>query len=199
MFYFRLVNTLYAHTFRFFFASRFKTFGKRTSLVFPAGIEGAKNISIGNDVYIARHSYLAAMALTNHPDCTLEIGDGSKIGRFNHIFATQRVVLGKNTLTANGVYISDNLHEYRDVQHAILNQPIRQNGVVQIGEGSWLGHNACVLGASIGKHCVIGANSVVIHDIPDYSVAVGSPAKIIRRYDSTTKTWRNTRANGDFE
>ena len=77
------------------------------------------------------------------------------------------------------------------MQQAILNQPIRQNGIVEIGEGSWLGHNACVLGASIGKHCVIGANSVVTHDIPDYSVAVGSPAKIIRRYDSTTKTWRS--------
>ena len=85
------------------------------------------------------------------------------------------------------------------MQQAILNQPIRQNGIVEIGEGSWLGHNACVLGASIGKHCVIGANSVVTHDIPDYSVAVGSPAKIIRRYDSTTKTWRSTRGNGDFE
>ena len=199
MIYFRIVNALYARTFRLIFASRFKTFGKRTSLVFPAGIEGARNISIGDNVYIARHSYLAAMALTNSSGCTLEIGDGSKIGRFNHIFATRRVVLGKNTLTANGVYISDNLHEYRDVQQAVLNQPIRQNGIVEIGEGSWLGHNVCVLGASIGKHCVIGANSVVTHDIPDYSVAVGSPAKIIRRYDSTTKTWRCTRANGDFE
>lgn len=199
MFYFRFVNALYARTFRLFFASQFKNFGKRTSLVFPAGVEGAENISIGDDVYVARHSYLAAMALTHQPDCTLEIGDGSKIGRFNHIFATHRVVLGKNTLTANGVYISDNLHEYRDVQQAILQQPIRQIGIVEIGEGCWLGHNACVLGASIGKHCVIGANSVVTHDIPDYSVAVGSPAIVIRRYDSVSKTWRSTRANGDFD
>ena len=199
MFYFRLVNALYARSFRLVFASRFKNFGKRTSLVFPAGIEGARNISIGDDVYIARHSYLAAMALTDHPDCTLEIGDGSKIGRFNHIFATRRVILGKNTLTANGVYISDNSHEYRNVQHAILHQPVRQIGIVEIGEGSWLGHNACVFGASIGKHCVIGANSVVTHNIPDYSVVVGAPAKIVRRFDSTTKTWRKTRVNGDFE
>ena len=199
MFHFRFLNALYARAFRLVFASRFKHFGHRTSLVFPAGIEGAQNISIGDDVYIAKNTYLAAMALTNEQDCTLEIGSGSKIGRFNHIFATHRVILGKNTLTANGVYISDNLHEYRDAQIPILHQPIRQNGIVEIGEGSWLGHNACVLGASIGKHCVIGANSVVTKDIPDYCVAVGAPAKIIRRYDSATKTWRNTSPNGDHE
>lgn len=50
-----------------------------------------------------------------------------------------------------------------------------------IGEGSWIGENVCVCGANIGKHCVIGANSVVTKDIPDYSVAVGCPARIIKK------------------
>ena len=60
---------------------------------------------------------------------------------------------------------------------------------VHIGEGSWLGENVCVCGASIGKHCVIGANSVVINDIPDYCVAAGSPAKIVKKYDFDKKQW----------
>lgn len=55
--------------------------------------------------------------------------------------------------------------------------------MVSIGDGSWLGFGAVVLpGARIGKHVTIGANSVVTGEIPDYSVAVGSPAKVIRRY-----------------
>ena len=55
-----------------------------------------------------------------------------------------------------------------------------------IGDGSWLGHGAVVLtGVTIGKHVVIGANSVVTKDIPDFSVAVGSPARVIRQYDET--------------
>ena len=53
-----------------------------------------------------------------------------------------------------------------------------------------MGENVCVIGAKIGKQCVIGANSVVIHDIPDYCVAVGSPAKIIKRYDYSTQIWK---------
>jgi acetyltransferase-like isoleucine patch superfamily enzyme len=57
---------------------------------------------------------------------------------------------------------------------------------VVIGDGSWLGHGAVVLpGVTIGKHVVIGANSVVTKDIPDFSVAVGSPARVIRQYDET--------------
>ena len=60
---------------------------------------------------------------------------------------------------------------------------------VSIGDGSWIGENVCILGANIGKHSVIGANSVVLQDIPDYCVAVGSPARVVRKYDFETKKW----------
>lgn len=63
-----------------------------------------------------------------------------------------------------------------------------------IGEGSWLEVNVCVMGATIGKHCVVGANSVVIHDIPDYCVVVG----IVKRYDFATKQWRKTDPQENF-
>ena len=62
---------------------------------------------------------------------------------------------------------------------------------VIIGEGSWLGENVCVCGASVGKHCVIGANSVVTRDIPDYCIAVGSPARVVKRYNFDKNTWEN--------
>ena len=107
-------------------------------------------------------------------------------------------MLGAHVLTANGVYISDNLHGYQDVTTPILRQPIRQNGMVEIGDGSWIGHNACILGVRIGRHCVVGANAVVTRDLPDYSVAVGAPAVIIRRYDADTGTWRATQPDGSF-
>jgi acetyltransferase-like isoleucine patch superfamily enzyme len=54
---------------------------------------------------------------------------------------------------------------------------------VRIGDGSWLGHGTVVLpGVTIGRHVVIGANSVVTDDIPDRCVAAGSPARVIRRW-----------------
>ena len=194
----RLANAVYTRLFRLIYGSRFRAFGKGTSVVFPAGIEAPANIVLGDRVYVGHQSYLAAVPLTGSQNCLLQIGEGSSIGRFNHIFATQRVVLGAHVLTANGVYISDNLHGYRDLSRPILQQPIQQHGVVEIGDGSWIGHNACILGVRIGRHCVVGANAVVTRDLPDYSVAVGAPAIIIRRYDPATGTWRNTQHDGSF-
>lgn len=190
--------SVYVRLFRLLFARRFAGFGRGSSVIFPAGVDGAANITLGDDVYIAYKTYLAALPHTGQSECRLEIGHGCRIGRFNHIYATQRVVLGAHVLTANNVYISDNLHGYRNPEVPILQQPIVQNGVVEIGEGSWLGHNACVLGVRIGRHCVIGANAVVTHDIPDHCVAVGAPAAIIRRYDPALQAWRRTHPDGSF-
>ena len=67
-----------------------------------------------------------------------------------------------------------------------------------IGRDSWRGENVCVLGAKIGRHCVIGANSVVTKDIPDYCIAVGIPARIIKRYCFDSQTWRRTDEQGNF-
>ena len=81
------------------------------------------------------------------------------------------------------------MHGYEDIETPIKKQPIVQKKEVYIGDGSWLGENVCVIGASIGKHCVIGANSVVTKDIPDYSIAVGSPAKVIKQFDFKENKW----------
>ena len=94
--------------------------------------------------------------------------------------ASKEVVIENDVLLADKVFISDCNHEYKDLDTPIQNQGIRFVKPVRIGEGSWVGDNVCVCGASIGKHCVIGANSVVTNDIPDYSVAVGNPAKVIK-------------------
>lgn len=166
----------------------FKRFGWHSVLHSPLHIDGAGNISIGDRCTIQYKTWLAAMPLTDQKP-HLIIEDGCTIGHFNHIYATGHIVLHKNVLTADKVYISDNLHGYEDVYTPIMQQPIIQNHYVEIGEGSWLGENVCVLGALIGKHCVIGANSVVTHDIPDYSVAVGAPAKVIKQYDFDKKEW----------
>jgi len=94
--------------------------------------------------------------------------------------------------------LSDNLHGYEDISIPPRDQPIIQKRDVTIGDDTWLGERVAVIGAHIGKHCVIGANSVVTHDIPNYCVAVGAPAKIIKRYDFDTNRWRKTDAQGQF-
>ena len=81
------------------------------------------------------------------------------------------------------MYITDCDHEYRNIDVSVINQGIVQRGQkVSIGGGSYIGINAVIVGnVKIGNHCVIGANSVVTKDVPDYCVAVGSPAKVIRK------------------
>ncbi|WP_342330324.1 acyltransferase [Pedobacter sp. FW305-3-2-15-E-R2A2] len=176
----------------------FKKIGYRSIVINPLKIENGKNILIANNVLIGYKSWLAASPLTGESECILEIGEGCSIGNFNHIYSTKQIILEKNVLTADKVYISDNLHGYKNVNLPIIKQPIVQNNIVVIGEGSWIGENVCVLGVKIGKNCVIGANSVVTKDIPDYCVAVGSPAKIIKRYCFDTNEWLKTDKNGNF-
>lgn len=152
-------------------------------------IDGKENIHIGNNVIIQKMSWLAAVPLTGEKDCILEIGDGTIIGHFNHIYATGKIIIGKNVLTADKVFISDNQHGYEDITLPILKQVIKQLPPLYIGDGTWIGENSCILGASIGKNCVIGANSVVNKNIPDYCIVVGAPARIIKKYNKISERW----------
>lgn len=187
----RIYNLLY-------YKLKLRAFGIHSTINSPYRIEGANNIYIGDCVNIRYKAWLGAIPRTGSKICKLIIRDGCSIGTFTHIYATNQILLDKDVLLANYVYISDNIHKYEDINRPIQSQGIYQKKNVFIGEGSWLGEHVCVIGASIGKHCVIGANSVVTKDIPDYSVAVGSPARIIKRYDFKNGTWEKTDINGKF-
>jgi acetyltransferase-like isoleucine patch superfamily enzyme len=152
-------------------------------------IEGAENISIGKNVLIQQNTRLAALPLTNAEICQLIIDDGVYIGYFNHIFATKSIVIEKNVLIADRVYISDNIHDYTNPSVPIKDQKIIQKKEVVIGSGCWIGENVSIIGSSVGKNSVVGANSVVLKDIPDYSVVAGVPAKIIKCYNFKTSKW----------
>jgi len=162
--------------------------GRRVVFFPPVRIDGAQYISIGSRTSIQSNSWLYAEGQPG-AGSTLKIGSGSVLGHANHITAIRSVTIGNSVLTANQVYISDNSHSYEDILTPILNQPVEFRGEVKIGDGSWLGENVCVIGASVGKNCVIGANSVVTHDIPDYCVAVGAPARIIKQYSLSKGAW----------
>lgn len=120
------------------------------------------------------------------------LSDGVEIGNHSTISSVNEVVFEKYVLTGPHVFVSDHNHEYRNVKLPVDKQGImsQMDSKVIIGEGSWLGTNVVVVGnVCIGKHCVIGANSVVTKDIPDYSVAAGIPAKVIKKYDFEKEEW----------
>lgn len=162
-------------------------------------ITGGSNIFIGKNVFIRKNTWLAAKPINDAASVVLKIGDNTYIGNFCHIYATSKIEIGKKVLLADRVYLSDNSHTYQNVNVPIIDQPVKQLKPVILKDGCWLGENVCVVGATIGLNTVIGANSVVLHDIPDYCVAVGSPAKIIKRYSQATGVWQKTNENGEFE
>lgn len=174
-----------------YYKCRLGSFGAKSRIYSPLHIDGKKNIYIGKDVVVQYKTWLAAVPLTGSSVCKLIVDDGCRIGHFCHIYSTKSIHIGSNCLLADKIYISDNLHSYNDISIPILKSGIIQKKEVEIGEGSWLGENVCVIGASIGKHCVVGANSVVTKDIPDFSVAVGAPAKVIKSFDFHLNEWVN--------
>lgn len=123
-----------------------------------ATINGTNSIIIGNNVIIPPGTILSS--IDKEPQNGIEICDD--------------VLLGPNVSIYSATHNFDN-----------IDLPIKKQGYssskVLIKEGAWIGVNSVILpGVTIGKNCVIGANSVVTKSIPDYTVAVGAPAKVIK-------------------
>lgn len=170
------------------YRSSLNKIGKKSTLCYPSRIDEGYNIEIDESVYIRSNSWLITLK-KRASGSSLKIGSNTYIGRNAHFVALKKVVIENDVLIADNVYLSDNFHEYRDITIPVKDQEVKFKKEVVIGKQSWLGENVCVIGASIGKHSIIGANSVVLSDIPDYSIAVGSPAKVIKRYDFDLKDW----------
>jgi acetyltransferase-like isoleucine patch superfamily enzyme len=181
--------------------SKFKSVGKDNYLQWPVKIDNPRYMTLGNNVKISWHGWL--LCIESYGDRFFEpqiiIHDNAYIGNACHIVACRKVEVGKSVMLADKCYLSDNLHAYEDVTLPIIHNPMKVPGEIVIGDHSWLGENVCVFGdVKIGKHCVVGAGSVVMESIPDYSVAVGSPARIIKRYNPETQTWQKTDKDGNF-
>jgi acetyltransferase-like isoleucine patch superfamily enzyme len=172
---------------------KFASFGERSMIMWkPTTIFNEQYISIGDDVLIGPGVALSA-GMVPGQEClvtpVVTIGDRCLIGRGSGIVGHFSISIGNDVWTGHHVYITDQNHGYEDITIPISKQS-QPERAVSIGDGSWLGHGSVVLpGVTIGRHVVIGANSVVTKDIPDFSVAVGVPAKVIRRFDESRQEW----------
>lgn len=164
----------------------FGAFGAGSIICFPPNtIFNERFIQIGAGTMIGPQVTLSAGMVPGQAclsDPVVRIGDRCLIGKGSGIVGHFGIDIGNDVWTGHHVYITDQNHGYEDITRPISQQSQPERPVT-IGDGSWLGYGTVVLpGSHIGTHVTIGANSVVTGDIPDYSVAVGSPAKVIRRY-----------------
>lgn len=150
-----------------------------------------KYVFVGKDVYIGFNCRIEGVDKYRERIFTPRIilSDGVSIQQNVHITCASTIIVGNDTAIAANVTITDINHPYDDVSVAIEKQDI-ETKPVSIGADCKIYNNVVILpGVNIGKHCVIGANSVVTHDLPDYSVAVGAPAQVVKQYDFELKRW----------
>src|SRR5215213_4815436 len=163
---------------------RFGAFGAGSVICFPpTALVNERYIRIGAGTMIGPNVSLSAGMVPGQEcltDPVVRIGDRCLIGRGSGIVGHLSIEIGDDVWTGHHIYITDQNHGYEDLERPISVQ-LAPEKPVRIGDGSWLGHGTVVLpGATIGRHVVIGANSVVRGDIPDFTVAAGNPAKVIR-------------------
>jgi len=164
----------------------------RNVYIFPGvHIVRAQFISIGDNVTIGRGTeiYVHSTHL-DLKDYIIRVGNNVHIGDYNIIGARKSIVLEDNVLIGPHVMIGDHSHHYENIEIPVKQQAATEGRPIRIEQDSWIGANVFILpNVTIGRHSVVGANSVVNRDIPPYSVAVGVPARVIKRYNFDLKQW----------
>lgn len=111
----------------------------------------------------------------------IRVGGGTFLNQGVMIASERLVEIGEHCMAANGCLITDGSHRFEDPETPVPWQGFTTKGPTTIGDNVWLGANVVVTsGVTIGRRSVVGANSVVTEDVPPYSIAAGTPAKVLR-------------------
>lgn len=170
-------------------------FSENSYIRMPSKISGGNFIKIGKSSVIGHNSWIATFDkyFEQNFSPNIEIGDNVSIGNFACLTAIDSIKIHDGCLFSEHVYVTDHFHgsDPSSGKRPLL-QPLFSKGPVEIGENTFIGYRVTVLsGVKIGKNCVIGAHSVVNKTIPDNCMVVGSPAKIIKRFNFENKEWEN--------
>lgn len=161
------------------------TVGKNLQVSYPVSTLGLENISIGDNFKAGERLKLRTFSNWEGHSFTphIRIGNNVSIETDCHISAINRVEIGDGVLMASFVYISDHSHgkvTSEDFTTPPLERQLYSKGAIKIGNDVWLGEKVTVLpGVEIGEGSIIGANSVVTHNIPPHTIACGAPARPI--------------------
>lgn len=170
----------------------------------PRRISNPTCIWIGDDVSLGPGCLLSATRkypgkfMQGSPDVkvqefepVIKIGNRVSATGYLTIGAVQSVEICDDVLLASHIFVGDNQHGHSVVELPFKYQRLEKISPVKIGAGCWIGEQVVIMpGVSIGKMSIVGANSVVTESVPPRSIVVGSPARIVRHWDSDAAAWR---------
>ena len=148
---------------------------------------GSRRIHIGARTCIQAYSILGSWeryGMDEHYEPEIIIGNDCNIGEFCHITAINKITIGDGLLTGRFVYIGDNAHgglSWEEADSPPAKRHLTSKGEIRIGRNVWIGDKVSIFGGvTIGDNVIIGAGSIVTHDIPSNSMAAGAPAKVVK-------------------
>lgn len=167
---------------------RFHAFGTGSFIDRPLGIYTPWQMAIGDNVMVLPGAWLSVeRPAWDRPAPVLQIGDHVGLRPHCTVSAAESVVIESHVIIAAYSTVIDCNHTQVPGIDNVLWTPMR-TAPVRIGKGTWIGERCSILaGADIGEHCIIGANSVVTGPIPDWSVAVGAPARVVGSSSSSPR------------
>lgn len=177
---------------------------KNVVIELPRRFGNTDRIYMGDDVWIGPDSLI--LASTEYPTMPMQDPKDKKINQtFDpiisignrvtstgslQIVAHKEITIEDDVMFASNINITDGLHGYENANKPYKYQNIFKIAPITIKRGCWIGQNVTILpGVTIGELAIIGTNSLVRDDIPDRCIAVGSPAKIIKKWDEVKSSW----------
>lgn len=169
----------------------------------PRRIVHPECFTLGDHIYLGPGSLLVAVTEYPGPENASrnpvpkvsfepKIRIGSRVSSTGglQVAACSEITIGDDVLFATNVNITDALHGYKNVDLPFKSQAMQRVKPIHIGNGCWIGQNTVILpGTHIGNSCIVGANSVVSGHIPDGSIVLGAPARIVKQWDESSQDW----------
>jgi acetyltransferase-like isoleucine patch superfamily enzyme len=175
--------------------------GRGLSIHYTASLKRAtaQSIRLGSSVLIGKDVWLnVPVPPQETAEPVISIGDHCCIGHRSQVSGKNCIHLERDVILSPSVLVMDHSHAYEDVTVPISQQGVTKGGRIRIGQGSWIGFGAAIICTkgelTLGRNCVVGANSVVTHSFPSYSVVAGNPAKLLKYFDPLTQAWVTTGA-----
>ncbi len=164
------------------FRSRCATAGRRLTLSALPYVHGHTEIHVGDDVTITGDLSIISGRFIDRPK--LVIGDRALIGGGTLISVNQEVIIEEDVIISPGCRISDNDGHPRDAELRAQSAPLSRRDIrpVRIQRRAWVGSGSQVMkGVTIGEGAIVGANSVVIGNVPPHTLVMGNPAEVYFR------------------